>query len=140
MSYAVRLVEVVLGNEVKEGGPVVGAPSDAARILCELIGGKDRENFVVLHLDARHRVVSAEIVSVGSLSSVPVHPREIFKAAILANAHGIICGHNHPSGDVSPSWEDQQMCEKLVAAGLLLGLPVLDFLVVAREERWVSVM
>jgi DNA repair protein RadC len=97
---------------------------------------KDREHFVVLHLDGAHRVVSAEVVSVGVLSAALVHPREVFKSAILANSAAIICAHNHPSGDLEPSDEDRRTFEKLSAAAELMGIPLLDFLIVARDSHW----
>ena len=100
----------------------------------DLIGDKDREHFVALHLNARNRVVAAETISIGSLVASIVHPREVFKAAILNNSAGIICGHNHPSGELEPSPEDRDINTRLRAAGRLLGIDVLDFLIVERQN------
>ncbi|MFO0983235.1 MAG: JAB domain-containing protein [Planctomycetota bacterium] len=92
---------------------------------------KDREHFVVLHLDGRNRVISVETVSVGTLNAALVHPREVWKGAYLANANAIVCGHNHPSGDLTPSFEDAQLLERLKKAGELLGVAIVDFLIVS---------
>lgn len=116
---------------VAEPGPRIYGPECAARVLMRLIGEEDREHFVVLHLDGSHHIVAAETVSIGTLNQALVHPREVFKAAILSNAQSIICGHNHPSGEVTPSTEDRVVAKKLTAAGDLLAIPVLDFVVVS---------
>ena len=129
----VRLIATRQAECVSEPGPRLSGPECAGRVLIQLIGGEDREHFVALHLDASHRIVAAETVSVGTLNGTQAHPREVFKAAILANALAIICGHNHPSGDLEPSREDRMVSEKLQEAGKLLGIPVLDFLVVSRS-------
>ena len=103
-----RLV-TVLQTAVAEPGPSIRAPASAAEQARELLGEKDREQFMVFHLDGKHRLVSAETISVGTLTTSLVHPREVFKGAFLANAAAIICAHNHPSGDVEPSVEDRQV-------------------------------
>lgn len=133
----VRLVTTELIDCVAEADALVEGPAVAAREICRQIGVKDREHFVVLYLDARHRIVATETVSVGTLSAALVHPREVFKGAIISNAAAIICGHNHPSGELSPSSDDLQICERLSSAGELLGINVLDFLIVSGEE-WES--
>lgn len=89
----------------------------------------DREHVVVLALDQGNAVVGFHVVSVGSLSSSIVHPREVFKAAILANAASIIVMHNHPSGRVDPSGEDREITGRLQKAGEILGIRVLDHLI-----------
>jgi len=92
---------------------------------------------VILLLDTKNRINAAHIVAVGSLDSCPVHPREVFKAAVLANAAAVIVAHNHPSGDPTPSCEDRQLALRLKQAGDILGIPLLDFLVVG-DGRYVS--
>lgn len=123
-------------SRVAEGLPTVVGPSEAGEALRTLIGNKDREHFVTLHLDARNRIIAAEIVAVGILTSCLVHPREVFKGAILNGAAAIICGHNHPSGDVTPSSEDVDLEKRLRAAGELLGMHVLDFIIVSQTTHW----
>ena len=90
----------------------------------------DREIFVALHLNARNQPVGHEVVSIGSL----VHPREIFKAAILSNSAGVILVHNHPSGDATPSREDIELTRRMVKAGEILGIEVLDHIIVAGDR------
>jgi DNA repair protein RadC len=128
---AVRLLSVGLVRDAA-GKPVaertIKGPDDAARVLRAILP-EDREGFAVLMLNARHRVTGANLVSVGSLNASVVHPREVFKAAILANAASIIVGHNHPSGDPDPSREDLEITARLVRAGELLGIAVLDHVI-----------
>ena len=85
-------------------------------------------------LDARNRPIGCNTVSVGSLSASIVHPREVFKFAILANASSIILAHNHPSGDVSPSQDDKELTRRIVEAGTLMGIDVLDHLIVGNGD------
>jgi DNA repair protein RadC len=132
----IRLVKAELVPRVSEPGPAIREPLVAGKELSALIGSKDREHFVVFHLDTRHRVQSFEIVAIGSLNAAIVHPREVFKGAILANAHAIICGHNHPSGEPTPSDDDCEMHRRLEQVGQLIGIEVLDHLVVAGTRCW----
>ena len=130
----IQLVTTKQACLVAEPGPRVYGPECAARVLMGLIGDEDREHFVVLHLNGSHHIVAAETVSIGTLNQALVHPREVFKAAILSNSQSIICGHNHPSGEVTPSDEDRVVARKLMAAGELLAIPVLDFVVVSNTS------
>ena len=97
----------------------------------------DREEFVVLLLDAKNRLLGFHVVSVGSLTSSVVHPREVFKIAILGNAAAIILLHNHPSGDPVPSNEDVAITTRLCQIGEVLGIRVLDHIVIG-NGRYVS--
>ena len=133
-----RLVTVLQPETVAEDAAVISGPDAAASVARKMIGGKDREHFMVIHLDARCRMISAEIVSVGTLTASLVHPREVFKGAILANACAIICAHNHPSGDVSPSAEDRATERRLQRAARLMGIELMDFLVVSDASSWAS--
>ena len=90
----------------------------------------DREVFFCLHLDARNRLLSCEEVSKGTLSGSLVHPREVYKAAILRSANAIIVAHNHPSGDPTPSEDDLEITSRLSKAGNILGIEVLDHIIV----------
>jgi DNA repair protein RadC len=129
---------------VREGSSRVeatraGDPRSAAAAVRALIPEDDeRERFVALFLDARHKVRGATVVSIGTLAASLVHPREVFRPAILAGASGIVLGHNHPSGDPEPSDEDIRLTHRLVAAGQLLGIEVLDHVVVGASGRFVS--
>ena len=115
----------------------IRSSANASTILQTYLADVDREHFVVLLLNQTNRVLGLHTVSVGSLTSSVVHPRETFKAAILANAAAIICGHNHPSGDCQPSKEDRAITTRLVEAGKLLGISVLDHIVVG-DGRYFS--
>jgi len=114
----------------------VATPRAAASILHHLIGEADCEHFAALFLNGKHRITHAHIVSRGTAQKAPVHPREVFKAAVLANAAAIVVGHNHPSGDVQPSTDDKAVGERLEKAGELLGIPVLDSLIVGHAGRF----
>ncbi len=114
-------------------------PGDVAIYLDTLdIKMADREMFVVLHLDVRNRVVAHEITSIGSQTAAQVHPREVFKSAILKGACSLILSHNHPSGDPSPSKDDIDLTHRLVEAGRLMGIEVLDHIIVAPPDRHLS--
>jgi DNA repair protein RadC len=89
----------------------------------------DREHFWRIALDARSNVLGYETVSIGTISASLVHPREVFKGAILSNAAAIIVAHNHPSQDTSPSPEDKEVTRRIQKAGELLGIPLFDHLV-----------
>lgn len=118
--------------------PSLRTPAEAARVLAEYIGERDREVFVVALLTIRHRLIGAHTVSIGCLSSSLVHPREVMKPAILASAACLVLAHNHPSGDPEPSGEDVALTRRLVSAGTLLGIEILDHIVIGEAGRFVS--
>lgn len=122
-------VSLVKERVVGERGIIDGARG-AAAILCPLIGGKPKEHFVVIALNARRESLGVVIVSVGTLSASLVHPREVFAPALLLNAAALIVAHNHPSGDPSPSAEDREVTRRLQRAGELMGVPVVDHVIV----------
>ena len=93
----------------------------------------DRERFMVLHLDTKNRVIKEEVVSIGTLNSSLIHPRELFRSAIRESANALILVHNHPSGDPSPSKEDEKITERLFEAGELLNIKVLDHVIAGAE-------
>jgi len=126
-----------IGREERPSVPRISEPADVVR----LVGGRLRdlqvEEFHLLALDTRSRVLRDVLVTRGLLDSSLVHPREVFRAAISEAAAGIILVHNHPSGDPTPSAEDRAVTRQLVAAGQLLDLPVYDHVIVA-GDRFVS--
>jgi len=132
-TYRLQLVREAPAD-VPQAAPALDGPAAVARQLQPLFDGLDREHFVVLALDARNRPIGCNTVSVGSLSASIVHPREIFKFAILANAAAVILAHNHPSEDVAPSRDDVELTRRLVQAGEVMGIDVLDHLVVGGTE------
>ena len=92
-----------------------------------------KEHFLSLHLDNKNRLLCLDRVSVGSLSASIVHPREVFKSALLSSAAAIILVHNHPSGDTDPSREDLEITKRLKEAGELLGIRVMDHIIVGDD-------
>ncbi len=115
----------------------IRAPSDAAHILMPVIGHQEQEHFVVLFLDTRNRVTDRETLYKGSLNTSLVRTAEVFRGAVRRNCAAIIVAHNHPSGDPNPSPEDVALTRRLVDAGKLLEIPVLDHLIIG-ENRYVS--
>jgi DNA repair protein RadC len=119
---------------VREDGPVVESFKDAGDVATYLIrqgyANRDREAFVVLLLDVKHRVIAEEVVTVGILDGALIHPREVFKAAVAGGAAAIILAHNHPSGDPVPSGADREVTKRLRDAGKILGIPVVDHVIV----------
>jgi DNA repair protein RadC len=108
------------------------------RLLQAYLSDTDREHFAVILLDQKHGVIGINTVSIGSLTASVVRSREVFKPAILANAAAIICGHNHPSGDPQPSRDDRALTAKLVEAGKLLDIDVLDHVIIGADARYFS--
>ena len=135
----VLLLSTEIPPAVSEPMPRITGPEAAGQLIASFIGQKDREHFVVVHLSTQHHPVAIETVSIGCLSSALVHPREVFKSAVLANSACIVIGHNHPSGDLTPSSEDRAVYRQLREAGKLMGIDVLDFLIVS-GTRWKSLM
>ncbi len=86
----------------------------------------EKEVFVAFYLDTRNKVISREVVSVGTLNSALIHAREVFRTAIFRNADSVIIAHNHPSGNPNPSAEDEEATERIVESGKILGIPLLD--------------
>lgn len=112
-------------------GPQITTPEEAYIQFMEL-GKSNKEVFKALYLDGRRRMVYSEVISVGTMTSCLVHPREVFAPALLHGAGSLVVAHNHPSGDPSPSHEDKLLTERLVQAGRLLGVNLDDHLVVGR--------
>jgi DNA repair protein RadC len=114
--------------------PLLRTPDDAARHLLPRYGTRPVETFGLLALDVRHRLKREAVVSVGCLTSSLVHPREVFQEAIASRAAALVLFHNHPSGDPEPSSDDVSLTRRLVAAGTLVGIEVLDHLVLGTSS------
>lgn len=137
--YTIPLVKLSMVRDPSlQDAERIRCGADVKRIAAQMIGESDREVFLVFHLDNKNRVISAEAVSTGSLTMTLVHPREVFKAAILSNAASIIVAHNHPSGDPTPSREDRDITERLKSAGALLGIPLVDHVVIGANDTYRS--
>ena len=130
-------VSLVRDERVSFGTQALYNPTDAQRCLQEMIremGQPDREQFCVLMLNAKNITIGMNIVSVGGVSSAPVHPREVLKPAILANACALILAHNHPSGDLTPSNADKAITQKIVHASSIIGITVHEHLIISMED------
>ena len=93
----------------------------------------DREMFMVMYLTGKKHVIDCELHTIGAVDTAAVYPREVFRGALLANASAIICVHNHPSGDVTPSAQDDQVTKEIVKAGVVLQVKVLDHVILGAE-------
>src|SRR5206468_7445932 len=111
----------------------IRAAVDVARLLVPQYGSKPVEHFGVVLLDTRHQVIRTTLVSIGTLDASIVHPREVFREAAVAGAAALILFHNHPSGDPKPSGDDVVLTTRLMAAGDLMGISVLDHVIVAER-------
>ena len=126
-------------RQVREGaveydGPQkINGPEDVIGALRSLLDDRDREVFGVLALSTKHTIIGLNIVSIGTLNGASAHPREVFRWAITAGAKSIICFHNHPSGDPTPSPEDHAVTRRLRDAGRTIGIDVLDHLVLGAD-------
>ncbi len=113
----------------------VKSPQDVIKSVRNKLKGKKKEHFLVLSLDTRNHLITTQTVSIGSLDSSIVHPREVFKEAISSSAASVIFIHNHPSGDPTPSEDDIKLTRRLVEAGDLIGIEVLDHIIVCDKDH-----
>ncbi|GIP22414.1 MULTISPECIES: DNA repair protein RadC [Paenibacillus] len=109
---------------------VIRSPRDAANFLMEQLRYLQKEHFVCLFLNTKNHIIAQETLSMGSLNASIVHPREVFRAAIKCSSASVVCAHNHPSGDPTPSPEDIQITQRLCEAGQIVGIDVLDHIVI----------
>lgn len=133
VKYTVELVKETGG--LYECDNYLRTPSAAAELFEEVfhLSKACEEHLVMACLDTKCKVIGTFRVSTGSLSSGVVHPREVFKRAMLTNAYSIIIGHNHPSGDVTPSKEDIATTKRLKQAGEILGIHVVDHIIIGSD-------
>ena len=122
-----------MSEEKKPSRPIIHSPGDAATIVMEEMKRLKKENFRMMALNTKNHVVAVETISIGNLNSSIVHPRELFRQAIRHAAAGIILVHNHPSGDATPSQEDLLITERIVEAGRIMGIEVMDHIIVAGD-------
>ena len=124
---------------VKEGSMFydkrkINCPSECVDLIRKFMDNADRETFVAIALDTKKQPTAIQTISLGTLNSAPVHPREVFKMAILANADSIIVAHNHPSNNVQPSQADLSMTKRLEECGELIGIQVLDHIIIGSDK------
>ena len=135
MSNVAKRINIVSIKMIKEASflyqtRTISSPKDAYEMIKEQLEGLDREQFIIACLNTKNEPTNLSVVSVGSLNKAIVHPREVFKTAILSNAASIMAFHNHPSGEIMPSQQDIQLTNRLYEAGELLGIKLLDHLII----------
>jgi len=113
----------------------IGSPEDVYKAITTITNVQEeaQEVFGILILNTKHKIVAVHEISRGTLSSSLLHPREVFKPAVLHNAAAIICFHNHPSGDQAPSKDDIEITKRLVEAGKIMGIEILDHIIVGDD-------
>jgi len=126
-----------LETSTEELNPLITTPESIIRQIKPSLKGKKKEHFVLISLDTRNHLINKQTVSIGSLDSSIVHPREVFKEALIASAASVIFIHNHPSGDPSPSEDDIALTKRLAEAGKILGIAVLDHIIIC-DNAYVS--
>ncbi len=136
----VKACEVIacfeLGRRMLKGkkSSILLSPKDVWERMEDIRGSK-KEHFVVFYLDSRNQEIKREIISIGTLNESLVHPREVFEGAIKNNASSVIVAHNHPSGDLEPSEADIEITKKLIHAGKILDIKIIDHIVVSEKEN-----
>lgn len=140
MTPCVRELRLVYSRSQSGPSPRVGRPSDAAALLRARLECEPVEVCIVLLLNTKHRVIGLHEVGRGTLDTCLVHPREVFKSAIVGNAAGLIFAHNHPSGDPTPSPDDLALCTRLRRSAEILGIDLLGFVIVGDGGRYYSFM
>lgn len=116
----------------------ISSPKDSVNLLRQFLENKDREEFIVTCLDSKNQPTCINICSIGTLNASLIHPREVFKTAILSNAASIIVSHNHPSGNPSPSNEDISITKRIKETGELLGIQLLDHIIIGENHKYFS--
>jgi DNA repair protein RadC len=124
-----------MAAEIRQESPTLDTPERIADLLREDNRSYEVENFQVVLLNTRRKLLRIEHISQGTLDSILVHPREVFKPAIAANAAAIVLVHNHPSGDPTPSEADIKVTRDLIRAGQLLKIEVLDHVIIGRATQ-----
>ncbi|GGM27324.1 UPF0758 protein YsxA [Paraliobacillus quinghaiensis] len=135
------LATIELGKRMNQLKPqeryVIRSPEDGANFVMEEMRLLHQEHFVVLFLNTKNQIVHRQTIFIGSLNASIVHPREVFREAVKRSAASIICVHNHPSGDPSPSQEDIHVTKRLAECGKMIGIELLDHLVIG-DQKFVS--
>ena len=126
-------------EEYSEAGdkPPVKTPDDVVGVVRSRLRGKKKEHFLALLLDTRNQLIKVSEISIGSLDTSIVHPREVFKEAISASAASVIFVHNHPSGDPEASEDDIELTKRLAQAGEIVGIEVLDHIIIS-DKKYLS--
>lgn len=131
-------LKLIKENSVLYEIRTIRSPYDAYKLIKNFLIDSDREKFVVACLDTKNQPVNISVVSIGSVNSAIVHPREVFKVAMLSNASKIICFHNHPSGNPKCSKEDENITNRLKECGEILGIELVDHIIVGDNDTYFS--
>ena len=134
-----KRVSIVSISMVKERsilyyGRVIASPQDGVDLVKQYLENSDREKLIVVGLDTKNQPTFIDTVSIGVLNTSLVHPREVFKSAILGNSASIVLFHNHPSGDIDPSEDDIEVTKRIADAGKLLGIPLVDHIIIGDDN------
>ena len=132
--YKVMLVRDSNGGVKATGKKKLSSHDDVAGVLKTYLDGADREHFCIALLDRKGHIIGLNTVSIGGLHSSIVHPREVFKPALILGAASIILCHNHPSGDTTPSKEDLEVTNRLIEAGKIMGIEILDHVIIGDDS------
>ena len=128
-----RKLEIFVDEPMRK----IRSPADVHSLLYPKMREQKKEKLTALFLDTKNQILREEVVSIGTLNANIVHPREVFKSALLESSASVILAHNHPSGDPTPSKEDIAVTEKLIEGGKLLGIDVLDHVIIG-DGRYIS--
>ncbi|MFD1038623.1 DNA repair protein RadC [Virgibacillus byunsanensis] len=135
------LSAIELGKRMNQYKPndryIIRSPEDGAEYIMEEMRNLNQEHFVVLFLNTKNQIIHRQTIFIGSLNASIVHPREVYREAVKRSAASIICAHNHPSGDPTPSQEDIHVTRRLVESGKMIGIELLDHLVIG-DRKFVS--
>lgn len=135
VEYRIQLKKI---SKHFEDNDIIHTSSDVVKIMNRFYDFDDREKLYVMLMDSRKKVIGINLVSVGTVDKVMMHPREIFKPAILLGASSFIMIHNHPSGDVRPSKEDIKFTDTIINCGNMLDIPLIDHIIFS-EEKYYSI-
>lgn len=133
--FRTRRVRRSIARDVSD--KIITCPEQVAQIVRHMTKGDARENFFMFMLDTRNQILGFEVIAIGGLVGVEVHPREVFRSAIINATAAIVLAHNHPSNICTASPEDIALTRRMVQAGELLGIPVCDHVIVG-EDKYTS--
>lgn len=132
----IKSIEIREIEYTYEKRPEISSMDDVVRIIKPMIADSNKEFFIALYLNTKNGILKQEIISIGSLSSNIVHPREVFRTACMISASCIVVAHNHPSGDPAPSREDIEITKKLSEAGKIIGITLLDHVIIGYDRNY----
>jgi DNA repair protein RadC len=132
----IKSIEIREIEYTYEKRPEISSMDDVVRIIKPMIADSNKEFFIALYLNTKNGILKQEIISIVSLSSNIVHPREVFRTACMISASCIVVAHNHPSGDPAPSREDIEITKKLSEAGKIIGITLLDHVIIGYDRNY----